>query len=104
MGLHCDFIWGLVGFLTILVVGELGREVIGVSVNPSENENGNGLNGVRIQSNCGSALVLPLVESKRHGHVVDRRFERRGRGLVEDARMVLHDDLLTKGCELLDIV
>ncbi|XP_024392664.1 protein ASPARTIC PROTEASE IN GUARD CELL 1 isoform X2 [Physcomitrium patens] len=97
MGLHCDFIWGLVGFLTILVVGELGREVIGVSVNPSENENGNGLNGVRIQSNCGSALVLPLVESKRHGHVVDRRFERRGRGLVEDARMVLHDDLLTKG-------
>lgn len=48
MGFYCDFIWGLVGFLIILVVGELGCEVIGVFVNFSENENGNGLNGVRI--------------------------------------------------------
>lgn len=43
----------------------------------------------RVQSERGSALVLPLVGSHQ-----------RGRGLrEEDARMTLHDDLLTKGCE-----
>lgn len=56
-----------------------------------------------IQSERGSALVLPLEESKRSGGNVDRRFKERRRGLEyeaewQDARMTLHDDLLTKGC------
>lgn len=56
-----------------------------------------------IQSERGSALVLPLVESKRSGANVDRRFSEGRRGLEyeaewQDARMTLHDDLLTKGC------
>lgn len=50
--------------------------------------------GLRVQSEYGSALMLPLSGSKaEHRH--HRR--RRGRELVADARMTLHDDLLTKG-------
>ncbi|XP_024381443.1 aspartic proteinase nepenthesin-1 isoform X2 [Physcomitrium patens] len=55
-----------------------------------------GSTGVRIESERGSALVLPLTRSKKND-IVDRRFERRGRKLEESARMTLHDDLLTKG-------
>ncbi len=58
--------------------------------NPRSNNNGTTI--TRVQSVRGSALVLPLMESQRRDdRVVDRR------RLGEDARMTLHDDLLTKG-------
>lgn len=51
----------------------------------------------RVQSVRGSALVLPLTgfESSPDRH-------HRGRALGQDARMTLHDDLLTKGCVILN--
>jgi len=98
MGFHRE----LFGVLVILAVsfGELASLGFGVSV---ESESGNGRR-LWIHSERGSALVLPLEESKRYGTVMDRRVKERRRGLEyeaewDDARMTLHDDLLTKGCE-----
>lgn len=106
MGYYREFFGVLV--ISAVVFGEL------TSFGLAESENRIGNTGrrshqVRIQSEPGSALVLPLEESKRNGAgVVDRRFKERRRGLEyeaewEDARMTLHDDLLTKGCEFRSI-
>lgn len=89
MGSHRKWISVFVIFLLSFGFGELGSAF----PNP---RNGT----IRVQSERGTALVLPLMGSEQqHGdhHISGRR--RRGRGLGEDARMTLHDDLLTKGCE-----
>lgn len=97
-----DFHREIIGVLVIWVIlvvsfGEL------VSLSFGESVSGNGRR-LQIQSERGSALVLPLVELKRNGGDLDRRFKERRRRLAygaesEEARMTLHDDLLTKGCD-----
>jgi hypothetical protein len=85
----------LLGVLVVVaasfVVGELASGAfVEAQANPRSN-------GVRIQTARGSALVLPLEGLKRNG-VVNRRLEYEAQW--DDARMTLHDDLLTKGCAL----
>ena len=82
---------------TSFVVGELGSFGSGVAV-PSHNRRSS---GVRIQSERGSALVLPLQGLTGKGASINRRLEYEARW--EDARMTLHDDLLTKGCAFLNL-
>jgi hypothetical protein len=53
----------------------------------------------RIESGCGAAFMLPLSRSSA---AAEEEFPR-GRELVADARMTLHDDLLTKGLESLPL-
>lgn len=103
MGFRREFVGVLVILAVILT--ELSSFGFGVSVD-FDNPSGYGRRSqqVRIHSEHGSALVLPLEESKQKGAVMDRRFKERRRGLEyeaewEDARMTLHDDLLTKGCD-----
>jgi hypothetical protein len=52
----------------------------------------------RIESGRGAAFMLPLSRSSA---AAEEEFPRRCRELVADARMTLHDDLLTKGLESL---
>lgn len=79
----------LVVFAVLVLCLEFWVSVSVALRNPSDGKTRS--NGVRILSERGAALVLPLVGSERTDG-------RRGRALEEDARMTLHDDLLTKGC------
>jgi hypothetical protein len=54
----------------------------------------------RIESGCGAAFMLPLSRSSA---AAAEEFPRGCRELVADARMTLHDDLLTKGLESLPL-
>lgn len=93
---------GACDFVVVLLVGVvlceqlpwpcLGLLDLDVKVADSLNRS----QGLRIESRYGSALVLPLSGLKANVPVEQGR-DRRGRELVTDARMTLHDDLLTKG-------
>ena len=91
----CDFV--VVVLVGIVLCGQLPWPCLGLldmSVKVADSLNRS--QGLRIESHYGSALVLPLSGLK--GNVpVEQRRNRRGRELVADARMTLHDDLLTKG-------
>ncbi len=54
----------------------------------------------RIESGYGAAFMLPLSRSSA---APEEEFPRGRRELVADARMTLHDDLLTKGLESLPL-
>lgn len=89
-GLDCEFSWVLVALAMSFVVAEFGSFGSGA---PMEVRNPRA-SAVEIRSERGSALVLPLEGLRRPG-AVNRRLEYEAQW--EEARMALHDDLLTKG-------
>ncbi|KAG0617623.1 hypothetical protein M758_4G003500 [Ceratodon purpureus] len=94
MGFNCE---SIVVLFVILVLGSgFGELVRGSAAFQSPGNGEEKSNGFRVLSERGSALVLPLMGSEGRG-VVDRQLALRGRGLEEDARVTLHDDLLTQG-------